>query len=403
MNDDINSTRAALPEPANENVAALEREARARREAELRDAPSGEDAQTPLRPAITRLKHRRRSRATVFFAMMAVALTGLAWGSNWIYRTLIRQPESARPLTAKDPRSATDARQRTDLGQNIAAAPPRDPPVRGSGTDSRPESPPDPDRLDKARFLLRRENGSGTQAVRQSRLDEMAGKTEAGTVKAGQPQTDAAEPQAIRRIPYDPDLYIPENTAIPCSLDYRFVSERAGKVRCTIASDIWSASGHTRLIEKGTTASGMYQSGQETGLQHGQARAFIIITRLRTRQPPYLDIPLVETRAAGALGEAGVEGWVDSHFWQRFGGAMMVGMIPDVAAWASNSAGQKDRNTDYTENSRQAMAEMARTTLENSINIPPTLYKNQGEIISLVTGQDIDFSAIYTLRMKHDR
>ena len=75
-------------------------------------------------------------------------------------------------------------------------------------------------------------------------------------------------------------------------------------------------------------------------------------------------------------------------------------MIPDVAAWASNSAGQKDRNTDYTENSRQAMADMARTTLENSINIPPTVHKNQGEIINLVTGQDIDFSGIYTLRMK---
>lgn len=48
------------------------------------------------------------------------------------------------------------------------------------------------------------------------------------------------------------------------------------------------------------------------------------------------------------------------------------------------------------------MADMARTTLENSINIPPTLYKNQGEIINLITGRDIDFSGIYTLRMKNE-
>ncbi|MGG7120633.1 TrbI/VirB10 family protein, partial [Klebsiella aerogenes] len=94
------------------------------------------------------------------------------------------------------------------------------------------------------------------------------------------------------------------------------------------------------------------------------------------------------------------DGWIDSHFWERFGGALMVGMIPDIGAWASNSAGKKDRNTDYTENSRQAMADMARTTLENSINIPPTLYKNQGEIINLITGEDIDFSNIYTLKIK---
>lgn len=79
----------------------------------------------------------------------------------------------------------------------------------------------------------------------------------------------------------------------------------------------------------------------------------------------------------------------------------MIGMIPDIGAWAANNAGKKDRNVDYTENSRQALAEMAQTTLENSINIPPTLYKNQGEIILLITGKDIDFSHIYTLRRKN--
>ncbi len=76
-------------------------------------------------------------------------------------------------------------------------------------------------------------------------------------------------------------------------------------------------------------------------MKHGQGRAFIIATKLRTRQPPYLDIPLVDTSAAGELGEAGVDGWIDSHFWERFGGALMVGMIPDIGAWASNSAGKK--------------------------------------------------------------
>jgi type IV secretion system protein VirB10 len=38
--------------------------------------------------------------------------------------------------------------------------------------------------------------------------------------------------------------------------------------------------------------------------------------------------------------------------------------------------------------------------LENSINIPPTIYKNQGDIIGMLVGEDIDFSDIYALRMK---
>ena len=50
--------------------------------------------------------------------------------------------------------------------------------------------------------------------------------------------------------------------------------------------------------------------------------------------------------------------------------------------------------------SRAATAEMAKTLLENSINIPPTMYLNQGDVIGLVTGADIDFSDVYRLRMR---
>ncbi|MBI6396925.1 type IV secretion system protein VirB10, partial [Proteus mirabilis] len=53
-----------------------------------------------------------------------------------------------------------------------------------------------------------------------------------------------------------------------------------------------------------------------------------------------------------------------------------------------------------TANSRQAFSEIAKQAFANSVNIPPTLYKNQGEIITLITGSDLDFSSIYQLRMK---
>ncbi len=85
----------------------------------------------------------------------------------------------------------------------------------------------------------------------------------------------------------------------------------------------------------------------------------------------------------------------------RFLGAMMIGMIPDFAQAASGAAkNNKDNQTDYTANSRQAFADIARESFSNSVNIPPTLYKNQGEIITLIVGQDLDFSKIYKLKMK---
>lgn len=406
MNDEYphpepDESRSSPAQPE-DDIAALEREARARREAALLTMQEDEE-NDPVQPAINKLKKRRRGKATAFLALAAVALIGLAWAGNWVYRNLLWQPGEEKRQDAAPQPNRSDYRQRTDLGAHDTGADTPKPvdSIPRSTTVTGPETLPE---LDKARFLVRRDSSAAAAGnpVR-TRQQEMTQATSTGQQTDTTPTPTESSPAAVRRIPYNPDLYVPENTAIPCSLDYRFVSDRAGKIRCTIADDIWSASGNTKLIEKGTSATGIYQTGAETGMTHGQGRAFLIITKLRTRQPPYLDIPLVDTRAAGELGEAGVDGWIDSHFSERFGGALLVGMIPDVAAWASNSAGQKDRNTDYTENSRQSMADMARTTLENSINIPPTVHKNQGEIINLVTGQDIDFSGIYTLRMKNDR
>ncbi|MEB6080402.1 type VI secretion protein [Serratia marcescens] len=402
---------SSVPSPAqrNEDIAALERETRTKREAALLTAQDDEETD-PLQPAVNKLKKRRRGKATAFLALAAVALIALAWAGNWVYRNLLWQPGEDKRQDAAPQTNRTDYRQRTDLGTQDTEAEASVPAGNRPRITTAPEAEMPP-QLDKAHFLVRRDrSAAATQAPVRTRKQEMTQATSDGqpseTSSTARQNTAAPQPElspvAVQRIPYNPDLYVPENTAIPCSLDYRFVSDRAGKIRCTIAEDIWSASGNTKLIEKGTTASGVYQTGAETGMTHGEGRAFLIITKLRTRQPPYLDIPLVDTLAAGELGEAGVDGWIDTHFRERFGGALLVGMIPDIGAWASNSAGQKDRNTDYTENSRQAMADMARTTLENSINIPPTLYKNQGEIINLITGQDIDFSGIYTLRMKNE-
>ncbi|MCA6938445.1 VirB10/TraB/TrbI family type IV secretion system protein [Pectobacterium versatile] len=401
----------SVPSPAqrDDDIATLERVARAKRETALLTAQDDEE-NDPLQPAVNKLKKRRRGKATAFLAIAAVALIALAWAGNWVYRNLLWQPGEEKRQDATPQPNRSDYRQRTDLGTQDTGAEASEPAENSPRMTTAPE-PEMPPQLNKAHFLVRRDGSAATaQTPVRTRQQEMtqanSDRQQSGTSSTDQQNTTAPpsdpSPAAVRRIPYNPDLYVPENTAIPCSLDYRFVSDRAGKIRCTIAEDIWSASGNTKLIEKGSTATGIYQTGAETGMTHGQGRAFLVITKLRTRLPPYLDIPLIDTRAAGELGEAGVDGWIDTHFRERFGGALLVGMIPDIGAWASNSAGQKDRNTDYTENSRQAMADMARTTLENSINIPPTLYKNQGEIINLITGQDIDFSGIYTLRMKSE-
>jgi type IV secretion system protein VirB10 len=210
-------------------------------------------------------------------------------------------------------------------------------------------------------------------------------------------QVQADKPAVARFKTLNPDLYVPALTSVPCSMDGRFISTVGGKFTCTIDRDIYSASNNVRLLRKGMAAQGEYRTGSFT---HGQSAVFIIINKIFTRSKPFFEIPLTDAQAGGDLGENGVTGWIDNHYLDRFSGAVMVGMIPDVMNAAAGTSGKTDRNTDYTENSREAFANMAKTTLDNSINIPPTLIKNQGEIINLVVGQDIDLSTIYDLKVK---
>jgi type IV secretion system protein VirB10 len=42
---------------------------------------------------------------------------------------------------------------------------------------------------------------------------------------------------------------------------------------------------------------------------------------------------------------------------------------------------------------------VANTALQNSINIPPTLTKNQGDTVSLIVAHDLDFSNVYRLQV----
>jgi type IV secretion system protein VirB10 len=238
--------------------------------------------------------------------------------------------------------------------------------------------------------------GNSNQSTTKNSSNNTASTAESGdAAKSTEPKSPDVKAMSATAIKLDPNLYIQANTYIPCVLPFRFVSDVAGKVSCIITEDVYSANGNVKLIEKGTKANGQYKTGT---LAHGQGRMFVIWDQLRT--PDFKKITLVDTAAYGELGEAGIDGWVDTHFWERFGGSLMLSMVQDVAAAAANNVSSKDRNVDYTENSRDALSEMAKVALENSINIPPTMYKNQGDIIGIIVGDDIDFSSVYQIKAR---
>jgi len=93
------------------------------------------------------------------------------------------------------------------------------------------------------------------------------------------------------------------------------------------------------------------------------------------------------------LGGAGVPGYVDNHFWKRFGGALMLSLVDDTARALTQQDGGSQ--TISFSNASDATQNMAAEALKNTINIPPTLYKNQGEQVGIFVARDLNFAGVY--------
>ncbi|MCE9732092.1 VirB10/TraB/TrbI family type IV secretion system protein [Pectobacterium sp. IFB5596] len=403
-------TDKSIPETTAKTVAELEVEARERaRSAIERQAP--EQNTPPGQPEVTRFKKASSNRTLLVSLLSLGALIALALGGDRFLASL-KQRDDKAVETPAPPSASTGQHERKNLGMDNNPFGLFGQDKQETATDNHPiqtASPSEPPALNKAAALVdspssaaestQRGNTqasqtapSGTQSYENKGTPKTTSGTEANDVNPG-----VAKVISVRQLGLDPNLYLPVDRYIPCSMMRRFVSDVGGRISCLIGEDVYSANHYVKLLPAGTVARGIYRTG---ALQHGRSRMFVIWTELRTPEPGSLQIPLIDTEATGPLGEAGISGWIDTHFWERFGNALMLSTVQDVAAAASDSAPGKDRNTDYTENTRAAASEMAKTALENSINIPPTMYLNQGDVIGIMTGTDIDFSSVYQLRLK---
>jgi len=71
----------------------------------------------------------------------------------------------------------------------------------------------------------------------------------------------------------------------------------------------------------------------------------------------------------------------------------------DLVAYetAKNSNASSNIASASFSNTQSAGNDLASQVLKQSINIPPTLTKNQGERVAIVVARDLDFSEVYQL------
>jgi len=95
-----------------------------------------------------------------------------------------------------------------------------------------------------------------------------------------------------------------------------------------------------------------------------------------------------------------MDGYVDTHWWERFGSAILLSIVGDATSYANSRLQDSDVDAQNTPNAGNQAAAIA---VEQAINIPPTLMEHQGELVSIFVARDIDFSSVYRLRVTAPR
>ena len=119
---------------------------------------------------------------------------------------------------------------------------------------------------------------------------------------------------------------------------------------------------------------------------------FVLWTRAKT---PTGVIAALASPATDALGRAGFDGDIDTHFWERFGSALLLSIVSDASSIGRQQLQDSSIQINNTTGATNTAAGIA---VEQSINIPPTLNKNQGELVNIFVARDVDFSSVYQLQ-----
>lgn len=175
----------------------------------------------------------------------------------------------------------------------------------------------------------------------------------------------------------EPKTTVTQGTLIPAVLETAIDTDVPGYVRAIVSADVRSFDGSRVLVPRSSRLIGQYKSG----LQAGQKRAYVIWTRLI--RPDGVSVNIASPAVAFS-GETGLGGKVNSHFFARFGSAMLLSVITGLSSIGNNAALMLGGQS------------AAAAAVGQSGQIGPTVRVRQGQPIRVFTARDLDFSKVTT-------
>ena len=174
---------------------------------------------------------------------------------------------------------------------------------------------------------------------------------------------------------------VPQGTLIPAVLETALDSTRPGLARAIVSRDVRGFDGSRILIPRGSRLIGEYRSDA----QPGQKRA--LVNWFRLIRPDGATIA-IGSPAGDPLGRGGIRAQVNSHFFERFAGAILQSALDIGISLAAAHAG-----ADAVVVLPGGPQTEARQVVQPQ-QVTPTLTVRQGSSISIFVARDLDFTGV---------
>ncbi len=314
--------------------------------------------------AFTTLSNGREARAAAPPARVATAAP--AWAPG--LRTLLAQNTSQPPQPM------------------VPAAPP--PPASNMPRSLVGTDPSEPNWRAPAVVVDLSESGAAAPAVRVAQAQAPVAGGEDGRLNAEERfaariaggGADTARASQMR----DLGRIVPQGFVIPAVLETAIDSDLPGSVRAVVSRDVKGFDGAQVLIPRGSKLIGQYRSAAAIG----QTRAFVVWSRIITPTGVTVD---VGSPATDRLGRGGLEGRADTHFFQRFGSAILLSVVTGGIDALSRSG---NGNTALIIGSPAQAQNVASIALQKQIDIPTTIRVPQGAPVQVSVARDLDFTGV---------